>query len=74
MSSEPPYILNYDIRSRNTPMESSRQAAHDALKAAIAQLEAVVPRAKLDEPLTLNAVTPYPQSVQSSFGREVSCA
>ncbi|KAF7789232.1 hypothetical protein EIP86_000173 [Pleurotus ostreatoroseus] len=51
-------------------MESSRQAAHEAMKDAIAQLERVVPTAKLDEPLTLNAVTPYPQTLQSTFGRE----
>ena len=72
VSSQPPHVLNYDVRSRNTPMESSRQAAHEALKDAIAQLERVVPTAKLDEPLTLNAVTPYPQTLQSTFGREVS--
>ena len=72
VSSQPPHVLNYDVRSRNTPMEGSRQAAHDALKDAIAQLDRVVPTAKLDEPLTLNAVTPYPQTLQSTFGREVS--
>ena len=72
VSSQPPHVLNYDVRSRNTPMESNRQAAHEALKDAIAQLERVVPTAKLDEPLTLNAVTPYPQTLQSTFGREVS--
>ena len=53
-------------------MESSRQAAHDALKDAIAQLETIVPHSHFDAPLTLNAVTPYPQTMQSTFGREVS--
>ena len=72
ISSHPPYVLNYDTRSRNTPMESSRQAAHDALKDAIAQLETIVPHSHFDAPLTLNAVTPYPQTMQSTFGREVS--
>ena len=71
ISSHPPYVLNYDTRSRNTPMESSRQAAHDALKDAIAQLENTVPHARFDAPLTMNAVTPYPQTLQSTFGREV---
>ncbi|PSR73159.1 hypothetical protein PHLCEN_2v10971 [Hermanssonia centrifuga] len=72
ISSEPPYVLNYDVRTRNTPMESSRQAAHESLKDAISKMGTVVPNARLDEPLTLNAVTPYPQTLQSTFGREVS--
>ena len=70
-ASQPPYVLNYDVRSRNTPMESSRRAAHDSLVAAIEQLRTVVPTMKMDEPLTLNAVTPYAQTLQSTFGREV---
>lgn len=53
-------------------MEASRRAAHDALAECIARLEQVVPRLKMDEPVTLNAVTPYPQTMQSTFGREVS--
>lgn len=72
MEAQPPFVLNYDVRSRNQPMETSRRAAHDALKACIAQLDRLVPSLKMDEPLTLNAVTPYPQTMQSTFGREVS--
>lgn len=72
MEAQPPYVLNYDVRSRNQPMETSRQAAHDALRECIARLEKVVPSQRMDEPVTLNAVTPYPQTMQSTFGREVS--
>ena len=71
MATPAPHILNYDVRSRNTPMETSRQAAHDALTEAVARLRKEVPSIRLDEPITLHAVTPYPQIVQTSFGREV---
>lgn len=71
MSSPQPHTLNYDVRSRNTPMESSRQAARDSLTAAINQLEEVVPSAKMDDPIVLHAITPYPQVVQTTFGREL---
>ena len=52
-------------------MESKRGAARDALHECIAQLQAVVPTAKMAEPITLHAVTPYPQVLQTTFGREV---
>ncbi|KAH9835791.1 uncharacterized protein C8Q71DRAFT_763457 [Rhodofomes roseus] len=71
LSTPSPHILNYDVRSRNTPMESSRQAARGALDAAIEQLNQTVPRAKMEEPITLRAITPYPQVVQTTFGREL---
>ncbi|KAA1468554.1 hypothetical protein DENSPDRAFT_833894, partial [Dentipellis sp. KUC8613] len=70
-ASQPPHVMSYDTRSRNTPMESSRLAALDAIKDIISTLEDVVPRSRLDTPLTLNAVTPYEQTFQSTFGREV---
>ncbi|TFY66051.1 hypothetical protein EVG20_g5034 [Dentipellis fragilis] len=70
-ASEPPHVMSYDTRARNTPMESSRQAALDAIKDMISTLEGVVPRSRLDTPLTLNAVTPYDQTFQSTFGREL---
>jgi hypothetical protein len=72
-TSSPPYILNYDVRSRNTPMESSLAHAHTALTECVERLRREVPQLRLDEQLTLNAVTPYPQTLQSTFGREV-CA
>lgn len=68
----PPYILNYDSRSRNTPMESGLQAARNALTETMARLEDVVPRLRMDEPVILNAITPDPQTFHSTFGREVS--
>ena len=66
-----PYTLSYDVRSRNTPMESSREAARIAIENAIAQLKEVVPGVPLDAPITLNAITPYSQTMQTTFGREV---
>ncbi|TCD70090.1 hypothetical protein EIP91_005072 [Steccherinum ochraceum] len=71
MTTSAPHILNYDVRSRNTPMESCRQSALDAFSEAIARLRREVPTIALDEPITLHAVTPYPQIVQTSFGREL---
>jgi hypothetical protein len=72
ISSPPPHILSYDTRSRNTPVESSLTAAREALLETIRRLEKVVPEAKLNEPVTLNAVTPHTQVFETSFGREVS--
>ncbi|PCH33396.1 hypothetical protein WOLCODRAFT_135113 [Wolfiporia cocos MD-104 SS10] len=71
VSKPPPYVLNYDVRLRNTPMETSRQAARDALNAVINQLGRVVPKAQMNAPVTLHAITPYPQVVQTTFGREL---
>ncbi|KAI0343948.1 hypothetical protein BDW22DRAFT_1355183 [Trametopsis cervina] len=70
-SSSPPYILNYDVRSRNTPMETSLAAARGEIAACVARLRREVPKLRLDEPLVLNAVTPYPQTLHSTFGREL---
>jgi hypothetical protein len=66
-----PYVLSYDVRSRNTPMESSREAARVAIESAMAQVKEVVPGVPLDAPITLNAITPYSQTLQTTFGREV---
>ncbi|RDB29024.1 hypothetical protein Hypma_015240 [Hypsizygus marmoreus] len=71
LSTSPPYILSYDTRRRNTPMETSRSAAREALIDAIKQLEAVVPTAQMDTPITLHAVTPYLQEFTTTFGREL---
>ncbi|OBZ78950.1 hypothetical protein A0H81_00514 [Grifola frondosa] len=71
VSSSPPHVLNYDIRSRNTPMESGRAAARQAINDTIAQLQKVVPKAKMDDPITLHAVTPYAQVMETTFGREL---
>ena len=71
VSQPPPHVLNYDKRARNTPMENSRTAARDALNECIAQLQQVVPHAKWSGPITLHAVTPFPQVMETTFGREV---
>jgi len=68
-------VVNYDVRLRNTPMESSKVAAKEALKNTLGRLEKLVPNeALVDEKLTLNAVTPYPQVFETTFGREVSAS
>ena len=67
--------MNYDVRLRNTPMESSKDAAKEALKDTLRRLEKLIPNeALVDERLTLNAVTPYPQVFETTFGREVSAS
>jgi len=71
MSSDAPHTLNYDIRARNTPMESSRVAASQGLTDTITCLENLLPKAKMDEPITLHAITPYAQTMQTTFGREL---
>lgn len=71
LAGDEPYILSYDTRTRNTPMESSLSEARSALKDAIARFEAISPVMKLDQPLTLNAVTPFPQTLESTIGREL---
>uniref|UniRef100_D8PN99 DinB-like domain-containing protein n=1 Tax=Schizophyllum commune (strain H4-8 / FGSC 9210) TaxID=578458 RepID=D8PN99_SCHCM len=63
--------FSYDVRVRNTPMETSRKSAREALLATVQQLEAVVPRAKADAIMQLDAITPYMQSFPTSFGREL---
>ena len=71
VSAPAPHVLNYDKRLRNTPMETSRDAAKQALNDCIAQLQRVVPKAKMAEAITLHAVTPFPQMMETTFGREV---
>jgi hypothetical protein len=53
-------------------METKLQDARSALKDIIAKLERVVPETKLDEPMTLHAITPHMQVLETSFGREAS--
>ncbi|KAJ3750064.1 hypothetical protein DFH05DRAFT_1465821 [Lentinula detonsa] len=71
ITSPPPYVLNYDVRSRNTPMETSRGAARSALLETIQRLQDVVPTSNWNAPITLNAVTPFPQTFQTTFAREL---
>jgi hypothetical protein len=52
-------------------METSRAAAVQALQETIGRLRSL--RIKdIDDELTLDAITPYPQTLKSSVGREVS--
>jgi hypothetical protein len=53
-------------------METKLTDARVALKDIISKLEDIVPRTKLEEPMTLHAITPHMQVLQTSFGREVS--
>lgn len=55
-------------------METSLSDARQALKEIIAKLEEVVPKAKMEEPITLHAITPHMQVLETSFGREVCWA
>lgn len=71
VSGPAPHIFSYDTRSRNTPMENNLSEAREALKQAISRVEEVVPTANLDLPLTLNAVTPFMQTFETTFGREL---
>lgn len=71
MASPPPRTLSYDIRIRNTPMETSKSAAIQSIFDTIKQLEGLVPKANMDDPLTLQAVTPFLQEFQTTFGREL---
>lgn len=68
-----PYVLSYDVRSRNTPMESSLSEAHDALVSAISRLKELETSLSItmDQVITLNAVTPFPHTFETTFGREV---
>ncbi|KAF9036489.1 hypothetical protein BDZ89DRAFT_1100647 [Hymenopellis radicata] len=71
ITSPPPYILCYDTRSRNTPMESSRSAAKNAILETISLMEEKAPTVDFNHPLTLNAITPHMQRFESTFGREL---
>ncbi len=71
MLQSPPHVLSYDTRIRNTPMETCRSSAKEALLEAIRQLEDLVLTADMKAPITLQAVTPHLSEFQSTFGREV---
>jgi hypothetical protein len=55
-------------------MEQDRHAARAALLETIQHLEEVVLSADPRTPITLQAVTPFLQEFDTSFGREVSQA
>lgn len=68
---DPCRVLSYDVRIRNTPMETSISGARAALQDTIRQLDEVLPKVNLDETLTLQAITPHMHQFQSTVGREV---
>ena len=53
-------------------METSREAARIAIESTMAQLKEIVPDVPFDAPVTLHAITPYSQTMQTTFGREVA--
>ncbi|KAF7982094.1 hypothetical protein HWV62_30415 [Athelia sp. TMB] len=71
VSSSAPHELSYDVRVRNTPMETKLSDAREALKGMIAKLEEVVPTVTMNTPITLHAVTPQMQTMETTFGREL---
>jgi len=73
IQSPSPRVLSYDTRIRNTPMESSLEAARAAILDTVKQLENAVPTATFDEEISLQAITPYMHSFKTTIGREVGC-
>ncbi|PPQ71607.1 hypothetical protein CVT26_010542 [Gymnopilus dilepis] len=71
MQSQPPRVLSYDTRIRNTPMETSIEGARTALLDSVKRLEETVPTISFDEEITLQAITPYMHTFKSTLGREV---
>ncbi|KAF9509035.1 hypothetical protein BS47DRAFT_185316 [Hydnum rufescens UP504] len=65
-----PHVLSYDVRSRNTPMETSSRLARDELENVIKQLQSTLSTVPLEDSITLHAVTPFPAVMQTTFGRE----
>jgi len=86
ISQPPPYVLSYDVRTRDTPMERSLSAAISSIRTSIDDLNSLLSRdvreGSLDHgqeghrlqnttPITLDAVTPFPQVFQTTLGREL---
>ncbi|KZS93264.1 hypothetical protein SISNIDRAFT_485539 [Sistotremastrum niveocremeum HHB9708] len=75
MQGERPWIVNYDVRQRQSPIESSVRAAKEAIEGLILKLthlrDDVNADIHIDDPVILNAVTPDRQIFQSTFGREL---
>jgi hypothetical protein len=67
-----PVVLSYDVRERKTAVETSPTCARDCLLAVIEMLKEVLGTVALETPITLHAVTPFPATMQTTLGREVS--
>lgn len=65
--------LSYDVRKRNTPVETSCDAARAAYERVITRLEALndTKRVALAQAVQLAAETPHHVNVPTSFGREL---
>jgi len=70
-STEPPYSLSYDIRVRDTAVETSTDSARDAFLTIIGALKHIVTSTPLDAPIMLHAMTPFPAVMNTTFGREL---
>jgi hypothetical protein len=67
------WVVNYDVRQRNTPMESNAQSAKEAMHSLIDKLNGLKEfHLRSEDSIVVNAVTPDRQILQSSLGREVS--
>ncbi|KAG8756515.1 hypothetical protein FRC14_002979 [Serendipita sp. 396] len=70
LTRDKPLRVSYDTRVRDTPMETSRTAASEALKETIERLRSLKVN-DIDEELILDAITPYPQTLKTTIGREL---
>lgn len=70
----PQSIVNYDTRERDLPLETSREAALEALRSLVQRFGQAMPRVDLAKPLHLLALTPEAQELETTFGREVRLA
>lgn len=52
-------------------MESSLKSAADALQGTIDRLDATASSMSINTPLMMNAITPFQQNLETTFGREV---
>jgi len=71
VTGDPPHTLSYDIRVRDTTVETSPESARGALLAIIEALKDVVISTPLDAPVILHAITPFPAVMNTTFGREL---
>jgi len=71
ITGEAPHALSYDVRVRDTAVETSPESARDALLSVVEALRVVVMSTPRDTPIVLHAVTPFPAVMNTTFGREL---
>jgi hypothetical protein len=64
--------FSYDTRKRDSTMESGIGSATEALRGVISRLDEMVPNIPIETSLMMDAVTPFEQTLPTTFGREVS--